>query len=82
MKSNVSNEVEFPTVYHRIYCRKFMTLSNQASRCICKCVRIQVVPMVLKEISFIGHVLLALMVICSLEQHHCANLKERIRKHI
>ena len=33
------NDVEIPTVYRRIYCRKFMTLSNQMSRCICKCIR-------------------------------------------
>ena len=36
------NDVGFPTVYRRIYCRKFMTLSNQTSRCICKCIRIVV----------------------------------------
>ena len=35
-----SLDVGFPTVYRRIYCRKFMTLSNQTSRCICKCIRI------------------------------------------
>ena len=34
------NGVGFPTVYSRIYRRKFMTLSNQTSRCICKCIRI------------------------------------------
>ena len=38
-KATVRNDVEFATVYRRIYCRKFMTLSNQASRCICKCIR-------------------------------------------
>ena len=30
------NNVEFATVHHKIYCRKFVTLSNQTSRCICK----------------------------------------------
>ena len=29
----------FPTVYHRIYCRKFLTLSNQTSRYKLKCIR-------------------------------------------
>ena len=29
----------FPTVYRRIYCRKFLTLSNQTSRYKCKCIR-------------------------------------------
>ena len=33
------NDVEFPTVYHKIYCCKFKTLSNQKSGCICKCIR-------------------------------------------
>ena len=40
-KATLHNDVGFPTVYRRIYCRKFMTLSNQRSRCICKCTRIQ-----------------------------------------
>ena len=39
-KTTLRNDVGFPTVYRRIYCRKFMTLSNQTSRCICKCIRI------------------------------------------
>ena len=39
-KVALHNDVGFPTVYHRIYCRNFMTLSNQTSRCICKCIRI------------------------------------------
>ena len=37
-KATLRNDVWFPTVYCRIYCRKFMTLSNQTSRCICKCI--------------------------------------------
>ena len=41
-KATLRNDVGFPTVYRRIYCRKFMTLSNQTSRCICKCIRIVV----------------------------------------
>ena len=33
MKLDVINDVKlFPTVYCRIYCRKFLTLSNQTSR--------------------------------------------------
>ena len=39
-KVTLRNDVGFPTVYLRIYCRKFMTLSNQTLRCICKCIRI------------------------------------------
>ena len=31
-KATLSNVVGFPTVYHRIYCCKFMTLSNQTRR--------------------------------------------------
>ena len=42
-KATLRNDVEFPIVYRRIYCRKFMTLSNQTSRCICKCIRIQII---------------------------------------
>ena len=39
-KVALHNDVGFPTVYHRIYCPNFMTLSNQTSRCIYKCIRI------------------------------------------
>ena len=39
-KATIRNDVGFTTVYRRIYCRKFMTLSNQTSHCICKCIRI------------------------------------------
>ena len=38
-KATLRNDIGFATVYRRIYCRKFMTLSNQTSRCICKCIR-------------------------------------------
>ena len=38
--SDVAHDVGFPTVYRGIYCRKFLTLSNQTSRFICKCIRI------------------------------------------
>ena len=32
-KCDVINDVKlFPTVYHRIYCRKFLTLTNQTLR--------------------------------------------------
>ena len=34
------SKFSFGEVYRRIYSRKFMTLSNQTSRCICKCIRI------------------------------------------
>ena len=40
-KCDVINDVKvFPTVYRRIYCRKFLTLSNQKSRYKTKCIRI------------------------------------------
>ena len=40
-KCDVINDVKlFPTVYRRIYCRKFLTLSNQTSRYTIKCIRI------------------------------------------
>ena len=39
-KCDVINDVKlFPTVYRRIYCRKFLTLSNQKSRYKSKCIR-------------------------------------------
>ena len=39
-KCDVINDVKlFPAVYRRIYCRKFLTLSNQTSRYISKCIR-------------------------------------------
>ena len=39
-KCDVNDDVElFPTVYRRIYCRKFLTLSNQTSRYKIKCIR-------------------------------------------
>ena len=37
--SAVAHDVGLPTVYHRIYCRKFPTLSNQTSRYILRCIR-------------------------------------------
>ena len=40
-KRDVINDVKlFPTVYRRIYCRKFLTLSNQTSRYKPMCIRI------------------------------------------
>ena len=40
-KCGVSNDIkQFPTVYRRISCRKFLTLSNQTSRYKTKCIRI------------------------------------------
>ena len=39
-KNDVICDVKlFPTVYRRIYCRKFLTLSNQTSRYKSKCIR-------------------------------------------
>ena len=41
MKCDVINDVQlFPTVYHRIYCRKFFMLSNQTLRYKSKSIRI------------------------------------------
>ena len=41
MKGDVIHGVKlFPTVYRRIYCCKFLTLSNQKSRYKSKCIRI------------------------------------------
>ena len=34
------HDVGFPTVYRGIYCRNLLTLSNQTSRYIPKCIRI------------------------------------------
>ena len=40
-KNDVIYDVKlFPTVYRRIYCRKFLTLSNQTSCYKSKCIRI------------------------------------------
>ena len=36
----IDNIKLFPTAYRRIYCRKFLTLSNQTSRYKRKCIRI------------------------------------------
>ena len=42
---DVINDIKlFPTVYRRIYCHKFLTLSNQTSRYKSKCIRIRVLP--------------------------------------
>ena len=40
--SDIVDDVGFPTVYRRIYCRKFLTLSYQTSRNICKCIRMSI----------------------------------------
>ena len=37
--SDVAHDVGISTVYRRIYCRKFLTLSNQTSCYILKCIR-------------------------------------------
>ena len=42
-RCDVINDVKlFPTVYRRIYCRKFLTLSNQTSRFKRNCIRMYV----------------------------------------
>ena len=42
-KYDVINDFKlFPTVYYRIYCRKFLMLSDQTSRYNIKCIRISV----------------------------------------
>ena len=42
-KCDVINDVNmFPAVYRRIYCCKFLTLSNQTSRYKSKCIRINI----------------------------------------
>ena len=47
-KCDVINDVKlFPTVYRRIYCRKFLTLSNQTSHYKSKCIRIIVICLLL-----------------------------------
>ena len=48
-KVTLHNDIKFPTVYHMIYCRKFMTLSNQMSHCICKCIRISLTEMSMED---------------------------------
>ena len=37
----INDDKLYPTVYRRIYCRKFLTLSNQTSRYKPMCIRIQ-----------------------------------------
>ena len=37
----------FPAVYCRIYCRKFLTLSNQTSRYINKCIGIDYINLII-----------------------------------
>ena len=51
-KATLRNEVGFATVYRRIYCRKFMTLSNQTSRCICECISLVILTCFFKIISY------------------------------
>ena len=52
----------FPTVYRRIYCRKFMTLSNQTSRCICTCIRIVVCHSISSSFNHVVHVVRVLII--------------------
>ena len=51
-KGDIIDDVKlFPTVYRRIYCRNFLTLSNQTSRYKCKCIRIVVLMHVLIHLT-------------------------------
>ena len=45
------DDVGFSTVYRRIYRRKFLTLSNQTSRHIRKCIRIICVPVAISKLE-------------------------------
>ena len=45
------DDVGLPTIYRRIYRRKFLTLSNQTSRYIRKCIRMAFFFIVSSEIS-------------------------------
>ena len=58
-KCDVITDVKlFPTVYRRIYCRKFLTLSNQKSRYKSKCIRMLNGPFeesICLNISYIKH---------------------------
>ena len=57
-KGDVIDDVKlFPTVYRRIYCRKFLTLSNQTSRYKRKCIRIIIYTSVKDETKTIGNLL-------------------------
>ena len=58
-KATLRNDVGFPPVYRRIYCRKFMTLSNQTSRCICKCIRMTFINTSMIRIMFEVYLLIA-----------------------
>ena len=42
MKSDVTNDVQFATIYCRIHDLKFMVLSHQKLCYICKCIRISI----------------------------------------
>ena len=50
--SNVTYDIGTPTVYLRIYKRKFLTLSNQTSRYIRKSIRISLIIYVMINFSF------------------------------
>ena len=70
--SNVNREIIFSTVYHRIYCHKFLTLSNQTSHYICKCMRIYVLDKKKKNIT-IFQLKTVVFKNCSIE-HRCLNV--------
>ena len=38
----INNVRPFPSVYHRIYCHKFLTLSNQTAQYKIKCIRMHI----------------------------------------
>ena len=57
-KNDAINDVKlFPTVYRRIYCRKFLTLSNQTSRYKSMCIRIDIYRVILVHFRVVGALL-------------------------
>ena len=55
-KGDVINDVKlFPTVYRKIYCCKFLTLSNQMSRYKSNCIRIIYLSYLIKQNVVFSH---------------------------
>ena len=67
-KAMFHNDIRFATVYHRIYCQKFFRLSNQTSRYICMCIRINYVPPFISATVSILH-------------HTCTTINNLIKDH-
>ena len=78
-RCDIINDVKlFPTLYRRIYCRKFLTLSNQTSRyeikCIRNCVYLNLSPMddfLLTLLNRFRYPPVALAVVVLLASIHC-----------